>query len=668
MLHAKVNKVGVNWKAFLKSPNLLSNSVRLFLLVAFPIVAYFQDFIQLFSLALADPEIQYVLLVPFIVAFFFYKRRKAFLISRENSLIHYLTGIFLCLLALLIYVWGSYSFYPLQFHLISLPIFVAGIILLVFGADTLRILIFPTLLLFFLSPFPLLFSDTFGGYLIDSVATLAASILRLFFSIELSYRPIVILSTYTSTGQKISFELATACSGIYSLTAIGFFAVVFLFIVSGSLAKKAVFASLSLFTTYMLNVLRIILTVVLGYFFGYSLAVDFFHLFGGVVILFFGALLLIYISDRLLKMPLFQGKLPSECPHCNTYDNLCYRCGRVIKLPKIGFESKRLAIVFLFLLVVANLVFQASAINYNRVVKDENTSMGFNPYTGQITAFSNLSGWSVLFLGREYEAEERLGMYYVGDYVLYREDSLKEISAILELSDVQSKFHIWEGCLNYQSFEINIEKRYFSTIYDENNVIVTAETLIADVPAYKQKIIVLSWFDSLNLKINGTTNVWAVKVSLLKSIYKQDNQTNTNNIETVSNELLTLGKEIEKYWGSYKNSPTSFVVDLYRNKELFTAFILGMLVVSTAILQMQSLLMKSRFSKKIAELSEEDLNFLKSNSGKTTSFEENEKKEKQACYKTDIANKIAKLKEKGILQEQIIMKNGQLYVKWKSFY
>jgi len=661
----KMKTIRFDWNTFIKSPNLLSNSLRLFLLAAFPIIAYFQDIIQLFKLALADPEIQYVLLVPFLAAFFFYKRRTAFLISRKMSWLDNALGFSACSLALIIYIWGSYSFYVLPLHLISLPIFIAGTILLIFGPNTLRLLVFPTFLLIFLTPFPSVFFDMFGVSLIESAATISASILRMFLPIELSYRPVVTLSIYTNAGQKVSFEIAAACSGIYSLTAMGFFAVIFLYITSGSLAKKGIFAGLSLFTAYGLNALRILLTVVLGYFFGYGMAVDFFHLFGGVVILFFGTLILLLLSDRLLKLSVLQRKPPSNCPDCSKHEDTCYHCGRILKLSKIHLELKHLIVILLFLAIVTTLVFQASSIAYNKAVSNEKSSIDVDTSTGKTAVFSNVTNLSPLFLGRETQAEERLGLYFVGDYILLVENSSKRITAILELSDAQSKFHTWEGCLQYQSYEIDIEKRFFSTIYDENNVIVTAETFITNVPAYKQNLIVLYWFDSLNLRINGTTKVWAVKLSLLSYVYHGANQSNATEVEAASGELLTLAKEIEESWSPHKVSTSSFVVDIYRNKEVSTVFVVGMLIFSIAVLGTQSLLKNLRTSKKIKGLSREDQDFLERfDTEKPDSSTEKENKE--IPDKSLLPNKIKKFKREGLLQEQITMKNGQLYVKWKN--
>ncbi len=138
----------------LKSPNFLPVSIKFALLLVIPATAFFQDFVAVFNLAMSDSEAQYVLLVPFVVAYFVYRRRKAFLLAKQNPKLHDFLGIALCLMALMTYILGSYTFYSLQLHLIALPIFVAGVTLLLFGADTLKLLIFPIALMAFLSPFP----------------------------------------------------------------------------------------------------------------------------------------------------------------------------------------------------------------------------------------------------------------------------------------------------------------------------------------------------------------------------------------------------------------------------------------------------------------------------------------------------------------------------------
>jgi exosortase len=273
-----------------------------------------QDFSHIFSLALSDSEAQYVFIVPFAVAYFFYRRRKAFTVSRPSNHLHDLLGIALCILSLFIYVMGSYSFYTLQLHLVSLPIFVAGITVLIFGADVLKLLAFPVALLIFMSPFPPFFMDVFGESLMSSDGALASAVLGIFIPIRVVYEPIVILTTITTAGETIQFSLNAGCSGIYSLTAFLFLAVVFGYLAKGALIKKVLYGVLAVLAAYFLNVLRIVITVILGHFYGLTLATDFFHSVGGTVLAFIGTLLLLTVGSKLLKLSFFdslQGKHPS---------------------------------------------------------------------------------------------------------------------------------------------------------------------------------------------------------------------------------------------------------------------------------------------------------------------------------------------------------------------
>jgi exosortase len=563
-----------NLQSVSKSPNFVPLSLKLSLLVIFPIAAYFQDIVRVFTLALSNEEAQYILLVPFVVAFFFYRSRRAFLVSRENTKAHDLTGISLCLLALLIYVLGSYSFYSLQLHLISLPIFFAGLTLLFFGSKVLRLLIFPTALLSFLSPFPLFFMDVFGGGLMASDGALAALILKPFIPLDITYQPVVILSTVTTAGDPIQFSLSAACSGIYSLTAFLFCAVVFGYLASGSILKKVLYGVFAVLAAYLLNVLRIVVTILLGRFFGLGLAVEFFHAVGGTVLAFIGTLLLLYVGSKLLKLSFIQkkdNKLTSIIPNA---------------LPKIKINWKRMAIVLLFLVICADLIIQASAVNYNTVAKSEETAFEFNPTTGELATLSNETGWVATFMGREAQAEEALGLIFVGDYYLSPANSSDpdSIYSIFEVSDLQSKFHTWEGCLNYQAYPITIDKITPITIYENNTNIVNGELIVASAPTLNQTMVLVYWFDTLKLRTNGTVTDYSIKLTLLQYIPTVNNQTDTAKVKATTSQLLSLSHSYEQIWSQYKNSNNSFVVDMYRNKEAFSAVVIAMLVLSIAAL------------------------------------------------------------------------------------
>ena len=567
---------------------------RLSVLTFVVLVGYWQDLTQVLKLSLSDPELQYILLVPPIILFLLYRKRKAYLLSRQGSWNKDLIAICLCLMALILYVWGSYSLYPLQLHLLSLPIFVVGVFMLLLGFKSLRTFLFPIILLTFLSPFPSMFSTPLGGYLINSTASAVFSFLNLLrFPIELSTDLGVVLSTYTTSGHEVSFFLGLPCSGIYSIIGFSFFALVFAYFASGSLVRKAAFATIGLFVIYLLNMLRITIMVVLGHYFGYSLAVNFFHLIGGIGILFLGTLVLLLAGDKLLKVSIKQRNITPTSNCSNEHNPIRHNNGQNLNMPHLDIEWKRFTGIFILLFIIALLISQAAAVNYAKTTQNKTNAIDFNPSKNEAKVFSNLSGWSSQFLTRQSQVEQRLGLKYVAVYLLTREENPSEhVQAIVEISDAQSKFHTWEGCLYYQPYETKIEKRTYSTIYEGNNTLVVAESFIVNIPSHNQTAVMTSWFDALPLRTNETIAAWNIKVTLLKFLPGQynsrDQNDNTDQTNETTKEILMLSKEIEQAWSGFKNPPPTLITDIYNNKEILTAIILAILAVSSTITAIKS--------------------------------------------------------------------------------
>ncbi|MDD4325519.1 MAG: exosortase/archaeosortase family protein [Candidatus Bathyarchaeota archaeon] len=647
------------WQNGIKSPNFVPVAIKFSLLMAIPLFAFFQDFKEVFILAFSTAESQYILLVPFVIAYFFYRSRKALLVSSQKSYLHDFLGVSLCLVALLIYILGSYTFYSLQLHLLSLPIFVAGLILLFFGPNTLRLLAFPVALLVFMSPFTLFFMDTWGGHLMSSDGTIAAFILEPFMPIEIVYNPAVIISTVTTLGEPIQFELGAACSGIYSLTAFLFTAVIFGYIASGSVTKKVLYGVIAVAAAYFLNVFRIIVTIALGRFFGLGVAVEFFHLVGGTVLAFIGTLFLLFLGSKLLKLSFFQKKKP-VCSLCSGSAAVCDKCGRIIKWPLIKLNWKRLAVLLVFLLVCADLIFMASAVNYNVLSNSEESALNFNPVTGELEAFSEETGWSAVFMGRQLDGESRLGLIFVGDYLLSKiGDSSDRVYGIFELSDLQSKFHTWEGCLNYQAYPLTIEKIRYVTIYDNNTNIVNGEAIIANAPTMNQTMALVYWFDSLNLKTNGTVTNYAIKVTLYKYVPFVNNQMDSGKVDATIEKLLSLSESYEVIWSQYKQTNNTFVVDLYKNSAAFTLVVLAIFCVSLVALLGKFFITRISARKKISGLSDEDKALI-------DLFKVGSKNSKTFSWAM-IPEKVELLKQKGLLHEKFVIQNNDVYMSWVPY-
>jgi hypothetical protein len=132
--------------------------------VASPIVVlaifYWQDLTAIFVSAWSDADVSYLLAIPVIVSYLIYRKRKVLgsLIGDifddqplGKNRLPTISGALLCAAAVFLYFYGAITFTPLEYHLLTLPIFTAGLILLFFNPATLRQLAFPVLFLFFLA-------------------------------------------------------------------------------------------------------------------------------------------------------------------------------------------------------------------------------------------------------------------------------------------------------------------------------------------------------------------------------------------------------------------------------------------------------------------------------------------------------------------------------------
>ena len=190
------------------------------------LIIYGNDFWILVNEAFQNEALSHILLLPFLVGFLFYLRKdvvKAALtvdtLSRRTKIKYFneILGVALCLVAFLVYWYGSQTFYPLEYHIFSLPIFVAGVTLVLLNVRALLALIFPLLFLLFLVPLPATFFYTIGGGLANFNTQVSYGVLKtagLPITLSSSYgAPTILMST--ASGQPINFAVDIACSGIY---------------------------------------------------------------------------------------------------------------------------------------------------------------------------------------------------------------------------------------------------------------------------------------------------------------------------------------------------------------------------------------------------------------------------------------------------------------------
>jgi exosortase B len=171
---------------------------------------------------------------------------------------------------------------------------VAGSALLLGGFSALRLSIFPLIFLFFMVPLPGNLIDSMTGSLKQVVSVVAENLLY-----TAGY-PIARSGVILTVGQY-QLLVADACSGLksmFSLSAIGF---LYIYLVEHkSLPKNLLLASALLPIAFVANVIRVIVLILVTYYFGDAAGQGFVHDFAGIV-LFVLSILLLAGFDKLLS-------------------------------------------------------------------------------------------------------------------------------------------------------------------------------------------------------------------------------------------------------------------------------------------------------------------------------------------------------------------------------
>jgi len=534
------------------------------LVLASILVVYGNDLAILANEALRNEALSHILLMPFFVGFLFYLKKdavKAALSLERNGkrtdakYVNEILGVVFCLVAFLVYWYGSQTFYPLEYHVLSLPIFIAGVTLVLFNPRALLVLTFPILFLIFLIPLPATFLATLGGGLANFNTQVSYVILKtagLPITLSSSYgSPTILLSS--ASGQTVNFAVDIACSGIYSLIAFAMFATFLAFLAKTSLFKKLLLFILGFFIFAILNITRIIAIITVGYWFGEESAL-LLHSFAGLVLIFIGMLLLLVFSDKVLKIPIMTK--PQEqppCPKCkknNSYlTNFCQNCGRFLNKSSRSVSKALFVKLFLLLLGCSIVVLSIRAPTF-ATAKDSIELSSVGNLQNATSVFPAIPDYTLAFLYRdtEYEniADQDASLVYgyfpdnISNHVLY---------AVVGVSSSISNLHNWEVCL--VTWQTSQGQYPIVTVHDSRDIQLLqdppliAKYLVFDSPDNYTQVI-LYWYERATFKTGFTVEQKYVRISLI--ILTQ----NSAGYPQLEEELLATGQLIATTWEPLK--------------------------------------------------------------------------------------------------------------------
>ncbi len=533
-----------------------------FSVITLAVVAlYFQDLSMVFTGALTDQSSYQILVIPFLFAYLIYRKRKminAALQPPQTSTRGFqkyfstIAGISLCAVAILTYWYGSYTFTPLEYHMLTLPFLLAGLTLLLFNTQTLKQLLFPIAFLIFLTPPPDQIFYSVGSALANLCASASNALANMFgLHATLSASnvgPVITLIRPDHT--TLPFNVDVACSGIYSLIGFLIFALFIAYIMRGKLRNKFAILLMGIPLIVALNIIRITTILAIGYNFGENLALQAFHDVGATVLMFIGVLLLLAVTEKVFKKP----KPPQPCPTCNPpptnpTEPFCQNCGKLFKHPKTKLNRADIAkIAGIAIMVVMLLSIQAPvfALTQGPAQVMIQTPSGVQVNTSN-SMLPNIPGYTLNYDYRDTQFEQSSGddAALVYSYGSTNETTSTVWVAIQIAASVTSE-HQWTTCLITfplsQGDQLWVNQLDLRDIQIQDNPPMTACFFAFQYEDTNQTQVVLYWYETAIFETNSTAQTKSVMISLV--MYPSS----PKSVSQAEAQELPIANAVNNYW------------------------------------------------------------------------------------------------------------------------
>jgi exosortase len=553
----KMGKVPLSINMFARDNSIVSLKVAA--IVAATLAVFYSDLAVIVNDALHTDSMSHMMAVPFLFAYLVYRKRKMLraAIAFENlgqvkhtKYFPAITGILFSTIAILLYWYGSYTFTPLEYHALAIPIFIAGLVLVFFNLQTLRQLAFSIGFLVFLVPPPLELLYAFGS----TVSIISSKIVNDF--VNLLGIPCHLTTEYGTpilqitnpNGTTMSFAVDVACSGIYSLIGFLIFAVFIAYIMRDKLWKKIALSLAGFLFVYMLNITRIGTIVVIGYHYGEQLALQLFHLLGGWILIFAGTLLLLVFAEKILHTRFF-AKSTQRCTECNQTpedgQDFCLACGRILRQTSRFHRTDIIKVAAVVVTAIVLVSIQAPVFAQTRgpaqiMVQTPTGELGNTQLLAEIP------GHTTEFMYRDRRFEEISGQDVSLVYAYLPIDTTRRPLYVgVEIGSAPSTLHGWEFCLF--TWWIGQELSPPITRLDSKDVqILQNPPVIARYFAFQwtetnQTQVVLYWFQNSIFTINNAFEKKYVKISLISY---SDTPQNATSVQ----ELMPFATRMAEHW------------------------------------------------------------------------------------------------------------------------
>jgi exosortase/archaeosortase family protein len=536
--------------------------LKIFALISGIFVIYGDDLILVFRAAINNESSSHILAIPFLLAYLIYRVKSVIYASikyEERSiklfnliLIKDVFGLMLCALGLFFRIYGSYTFFPLEYHILSMPIYTLGLVLLIFNIQTTRTLLFSVMFLVLLIPPPYNLTQTIGGFLSVISSIVSYWITKLAgLPVILTYdyiSPIILLET--KSGEMISLAIDLACSGMYSLIGFLIFSFFVSYISRVPIIKKIVVLGFGFPLIYSLNILRITIIVFIAYFFGPTLALNLFHFFGGWILIFIGALSLFFLSEKIFKIHLFE-KTSLVCSHINTTsENICCDCGRLLRYPDINV-SKYEYIKILSLILIIMLVTSIQVPVFVFSDRGAEISLVGSDASSQISILPIIEDYELEFSHRDEEFEIISGQDASLMYVYTPLNGSKSpVWVGVEIGETRASLHPWEACLiiypTFHEVEVQVTQLGLRDIHINSNPPLPARYFSFYWNRTYDAEVILYWYIASNFITSEGFQEKIAKISVIRFPVQP------NKYLDAEDEIYPIAEKIVEYWAPTK--------------------------------------------------------------------------------------------------------------------
>ena len=572
------------------------------------ILIYMQDLAIVFKDALVFSSANitnYILVLPFLVAYIIYRKRRMLIAHaiehrRKAFRLDDAIGLTLVFSAMMLYIYGSLTLYAMEYHIYSIPIFVAGSTVLLFNLRVLRHSIFAIVILAYLQPPPAELLSEVAGDLSWLSATIAEAMLKAYglqVSLQVDYGAPALVVSKDNT--QTPFFVGEPSSGLFSTIGLSLFALIAAYIARGALWKRIVMYMIGFPIFFLLNATRISIILLLWYHYGEQVS-ETFHAMSGSIMAVPGTLAVLIIGERLLKvrinlvtatstasprsgsgidsrdMMIRKNNNEEGCAHCplsrSLNERICLVCSRIlVSIPSI--DGRAIARFFLIALIIAGMFavntsqVNAQSSHASKVAKFDMLSIDGRERDTVGLFLPYIDGYALEYAYRDQRVEKVLRQDAALAYRYIRldegsstgngSDLPAEVSRLLKPSvyvavQISAGKHRWEDSMLIYPSRVGRPTAEVLELKDlQLDKDSTARFFAYIRPGQKNPEAVLYWYERVPLRFGDTYEnrnvqivLWSYTSTLARNGFIKDEQ----NLREVEEFYLSLAKPIKAYW------------------------------------------------------------------------------------------------------------------------